>query len=149
MAFKCRTLKVKFLSSSLEKLAKNREKGQFRELSKFFPKGHLDLITRKLAYPYEYMDSLGKFQEKQLPSFEKFYSSLNKEGVDQEEYKDAQEIWDKFEIKSFLESTQLYNKVDELLLTDILENFIDVSLKIINLIQLGTLRLRDLLGTVC
>jgi hypothetical protein len=66
----------KFLSSSLDKLSKNLEKDQFKELAKFFPKEHLDLLTRKLAYPYEHMDFLEKFHETQLPPIEKFYSSL-------------------------------------------------------------------------
>jgi hypothetical protein len=56
----------KFLSISLDKLSKNLEKDQFKELAKFFPKEHLDLLTKKLAYPYEHMDSLEKFLETQL-----------------------------------------------------------------------------------
>ena len=47
----------KFLSSSLDKLSKNLKPSQFKELSKYFPKEYLDLITKKLAYPYEYMAS--------------------------------------------------------------------------------------------
>ena len=58
---------LKFLSSSLDKLSKNLGKDQFKELSKYFPKEHLDLITKKLAYPYEYMDSPEKFKETCLP----------------------------------------------------------------------------------
>jgi hypothetical protein len=41
----------KFLSSSMEKLSKNLEKHRFKELSKYFPRKHLDLITKKLAFP--------------------------------------------------------------------------------------------------
>jgi hypothetical protein len=119
----------KFLSSSLDKLAKNLRKDQFKELSKYFPKEHLDLITRKLAYPYEYMDSPEKYKETYLPPIEKFYSSLNKENVNEEEYRNAQEIWDKFKIKNLEDFTNLYNKIDVLLLADIIENFVDISLK--------------------
>ena len=72
----------KFLSSSLDKLLKNLEKEQFIELAKYCPKEHLDLLTKKLAYPYEYMDSPEKFHETQLPSIEKFYSSLNNQNVE-------------------------------------------------------------------
>lgn len=52
----------KFMASSLDSLSKNLEKDQFRELSKHFP-SNLHLLTRKLAYPYEYMDTTEKYQE--------------------------------------------------------------------------------------
>ena len=57
----------KLLPSSLDKLSKNLEKDQFKELPKYNPKEHLDLVTRKLAYPYEYMDSPAKYLETELP----------------------------------------------------------------------------------
>ena len=98
----------KFLSSSLDKLAKNIGKDQFKELYKYFPKEHLDLITRKLAYSYEYMDSP---KEACLPPIEEFCSSLNKENVAEEEYQNAQNIWKTFNIKDLQEFIQLYNKI--------------------------------------
>ena len=39
------------------------------------------LSLRKGAYPYEYMDSWERFNEKLLPDKEAFYSSLNMEDV--------------------------------------------------------------------
>jgi hypothetical protein len=41
-------------------------------LSKYFPKEHLGLITEKLGYPYEYMDSPENFKEIGLPPIESF-----------------------------------------------------------------------------
>jgi hypothetical protein len=67
------------------------------------------------------MDSPEKYLETQLPSIEKFYSSLNNKNVSKKEYKNAQEIWDKFNIKNLQEFTSLYNKVDILLLADIMK----------------------------
>lgn len=119
----------KFMSSSLNKLANNLEKKQFIELTKHFPKQHLDLVTRKLAYPYEYMDCDEKYEETSLPSIDKFYSSITNTNVTEEEYKNAQEIWKVFNIQNLKEFTNLYNKIDVLLLTDIMENFRDISLK--------------------
>lgn len=119
----------KFLSASLDNLSQNLQKEQFRELSKFFPNHLLDLVTKKLAYPYEYMDSEEKYLETELPPIEKFYSTLNKEGVDEKEYQNAKDIWEKFKVKNLQEFTELYNKVDVLLLADIMENFRDISLK--------------------
>jgi len=90
-------------------------------------------VTKKLTYPYEYMDSPEKYLETQLPPIEKFYSSLNDEHVSPEEYQNAKEIWDTFQIKNLHEFTMLYNKLDVLLFTDIMENFRDISLKIYKL----------------
>ena len=75
------------------------------------------------------MDSLEKFQEMQLPPIEKFYSSLNNEHISEDEYYNAQEIWNKFQIKNLQEFTSVYNKVNILLLTDIMENLRNISLK--------------------
>ena len=117
------------MASSTDKLSKNLEKEQFVETIKHFPRKHLDLITRKLTYQYEYMDCLEKYQETQLPPIESFYSSLNNEHVNEEEYKNAQQIWNKFQIRNMQEFTDLYNKVDVLLLTHIMESFRNVALQ--------------------
>ncbi|KAE9522748.1 hypothetical protein AGLY_016857 [Aphis glycines] len=119
----------KFLSNSLDKLANNLEKHQFKDLSKYFPEEHLNLVTRKLAYPYEYMDCEEKFNETCLPPREKFYSSLTGKNITIEEYENSQKIWEVFKIQNLREFTSLYNKIDVLLLTDIMENFRDISLK--------------------
>jgi hypothetical protein len=93
------------------------------------------------------MDSPEKFKETCLPPVEKFYSSVNNENVKEKEYKNAQEMWNKFEIKDLQEFTNLYNKLDILLLADVMENFREISLKTYN--PLGTVQLQDLLGIVC
>ena len=98
-------------------------------MSIYFPKEHLNLITRKLAYPYEYIDPPEKFKVTSLPPIKEFYSSLNKENVNEEEYQNAQEIWNSFNIKDLLEFRQLNNKIHVFLLADIMENFRDISLE--------------------
>ena len=45
----------------------------------------------------------------------------------------TQEIWKYFDIKNMKEFTMLYNTIDVLLLTDIMENFRETSLKIYKL----------------
>jgi hypothetical protein len=98
-------------------------------MSKYFPKENLNLITKKLAYPYEYMESPEKFKVTCLPPIEKYYTSINNENIREKEYKDALEIWNKFGIKDLQEFTNLYNKVDIILLADVMENFREISLK--------------------
>ena len=64
-----------FLSSSLDSLVKNLAKYDFKYLSQEIDNNVLDLVKQKGFYPYEYMSDFEKFKE-QLPSKEKFYSSL-------------------------------------------------------------------------
>jgi len=51
------------------------------------------------------------------------------EGITDEDYKHAKEGWDEFEMKTFRECHELYNKIDVLMLADVLENFRDVCLE--------------------
>ena len=64
-----------FLSSSLDSLAKNLYKDDFKYLSQEFDNNVLDLVSQKGFYPYEYMSDFETFKEK-LPTRETFYSSL-------------------------------------------------------------------------
>ena len=64
-----------FLSSSLDSSGKSLGKDDFKYLSQEFDNNVLDLVEKKGFYPYEYMTDFKKFKE-QLPSKEKFYSSL-------------------------------------------------------------------------
>ena len=85
----------KFLSSLLSELAKN---CHFKNLRKWFdqtiPKNLTEmerkylfkLLSKKLAYPYDYMNSLEKYNEEELPSKENFYNLLNDEHVNDGEY---------------------------------------------------------------
>ena len=64
-----------FLSSSLDSLVRNFNKDDFKYLSQKFDVNVLDLVKKKGFYPFEYMTTFEKFEEK-LPSKEKFYISL-------------------------------------------------------------------------
>ena len=64
-----------FLSSSLDSLVKNFSKNDFKYWSQEFDGNILDLVKHKGFYPFKYMSDFEKF-ERELPSKEKFYSSL-------------------------------------------------------------------------
>jgi hypothetical protein len=74
------------------------------------------------------MDCLEKFEETCLPLIENFYSFLTDKNVKIEDYENSQKIWKVFNIKNLREFTSLYNLIDVLLLTDIMENFKNISL---------------------
>ena len=92
-----------------------------------------DLLLRKGVYPYDWVDSIDKFSETQLPSQEAFYSKLRDEGISDEDYSHAQNVWDKFNCKTFRDYHNIYNVSDVLILADVFENFRDVCIENYNI----------------
>ena len=80
----------KFMATSLDSLVNNLPKDDFDNLKRHYTGDKLSLLTRKGVYPYEYMDSLERLKETQLPPREAFYSRLNDEGISDEHYLHAQ-----------------------------------------------------------
>ena len=54
---------IQFMNSSLDKLVKNLSEEDFKYLAKEFGSENLELLEQKGAYPYEYMNSLERFNE--------------------------------------------------------------------------------------
>lgn len=79
-------------------------------------------MARKGVYPYDYMDSFDKFNEK-LPTKEDFFSIMNNEHISNKDYQHAQTVWETFMLKTMGEYHDLYLKSDILLLADVFENF--------------------------
>ena len=91
--------------------------------SKAFKGKRLDLSSKKGVYPYDFMDSFEKFNNRELPTKDQFYSILNDEHITDDEYIHAKEVWDIFYIKTMGEYHDLYLVSDVLLRTDVFENF--------------------------
>ena len=90
--------------------------------SQVFDDKKLELMARKGVYPYDYMDSFDKFNEK-LPPIAEFYSILNNKQIKDEDYEHAKNVWYKFNLQNMGDYHDLYLKSDILLLTDVFENF--------------------------
>ena len=58
-----------------------------------------DLLSRKGVYPYDWMDSFETFGEV-LPGKDAFFSTLNGEGISDEDYEHAGKVWKEFEMKN-------------------------------------------------
>ena len=84
-----------FVSSSLVSLVKNLDKDDFKYLSHEFENNVLDLVKQRVFYPYKYMSNFEKFKE-ELPSKEKFYSSLTDKKVSDKEHEHVLNVWNKF-----------------------------------------------------
>ena len=118
----------KFLQTSLANLVANLQPGDFHNTKEVF-KENVDLLTRKGVYPYDYVSSLKKLNETQLPPKEAFYSYLNDEHITDEDYQHALKVWATFGCKTIRDYHDLYLKSDVLLLADVFENFRKTCLK--------------------
>ena len=124
---------LKFMSSSLETLVNNLPKDAFKNLLKYFTPKQAEILKQKGFYPYEYMDSVEKFNDPKPPPREAFYSKLSGKGISNKNYNRVLNVWNIFNMETFLEYHDLYNITDVLLLADVFENFRDLCLKIYGL----------------
>ena len=118
----------KFLQTSLANLVSNLSPGDFINTKHAF-KSDTSLLTRKGVYPYDYVSSLDKLSETQLPPKEEFDSRLNDEDISDEDYQHAINVWNTFGCKTIRDYHDLYLKSDVLLLSDVFENFRKTCLK--------------------
>ena len=96
---------------------------EVNDLNKFI------LLLRKVVYPYEYMDNCERFNETSLPSKESFYSNLNMENIEDIDYRQGNNVFNKFRLNNLGEYHNLYVQSDTLLLADVFENFRDMCIK--------------------
>ena len=102
----------RFTLASLDDLIKSLSSDQCKNLKKFYPdERQFNLLKRKGVYPYDWVDSIDTLAESSLPSKDVFYSRLKGEGITDEDYKHEKEVWDEFEMKTFREYNELYNKI--------------------------------------
>ena len=123
----------KFLPASLGALVNNLPKDAFKNLERYYTPEEARLIKRKGVYPYEYMNTEERFNETKLPPKKAFYSRLSGEGITEEDYKHALNVWNAFNMKTILDYHELYNETDVLLMADVFENFRNNNLKIYGL----------------
>ena len=98
-------------------------------LKKEFP-NKWKFLTKKLAYPYEYFNSIDDYQ-KSVDNLEKkdFFSKLKNSYPDNKEIHRTKDIIQKFNIKNGEELTEIYLKSDVILLACVFEKFIKISIE--------------------
>ena len=92
--FNCNNYYKKKFNQDLIKKFKNTYSFFNNDLNKF------TLLLRKGVYPYEYLNSWEKFNEKSLPSKEDFYSNLNMEDIDDIDYRHGNNVFKRFELEN-------------------------------------------------
>ena len=80
------------------------------------------LLLRKGVYPYEYMNNMSKFNEKELPTIDNFYSKLISSGISTKDYAHAKKVWQFFILKDLGGYHDLYVRSDVAQLSDVFEN---------------------------
>ena len=68
---------LQFCKESLYNLTSNLNNDDFKHLMSEFPTDILEILKRKYSYPYEWVDSYGKFNHQELPLKKYFYLSLD------------------------------------------------------------------------
>ena len=120
---------LQFMNASLDKLSSNLSLNEFVHTRRHSPSDTVHLLLRKGVFPYEYWDGPDKMNENCLPEKQAFFSHLADEGILDEDYRHAQNIWKTFNLRNLGEYHDLYLKTDVLLLADVFENFRKVCLR--------------------
>ena len=118
------------MNSILDKLVKNLPDEDFKYLIKEFGSEDLELLKEKDDYPYEYMNSFEKFNEKKLPARKYFYSSTKDRKISDDgkisnshlivkDYLTCEKIWHKLEMKNMGDYRDYYLIKDVLLLIEV------------------------------
>ena len=86
-------------------------------------------MLRKGVYPYEYLDSWERFNEKLFPSKKDFSSNLNMEDISDIDYRHANKVFKIFKLENLGDYHDLHVQRDTLLLADVFNNFRDMCIK--------------------
>lgn len=134
---------LQFLNSSLAKLVdivRKEGNSQFKETRNDFgnickrfgvepTESRFELLLRKGEFPYEYVDSLDRLAETDLPPATAFHSDLTDSDITVEDYAHAKNVWNSFGIKDLGQYMDLYLLTDVLLLTDVFQRFRKICLE--------------------
>ena len=91
---------AQFMSASLSTLVESNKPETFKITRTNIKCDDPDLLLRKGVYPYEYMDSLERFEDEELPPKEEFYSKLSDEDLSSKDYRHAKKVWREFNCKN-------------------------------------------------
>ena len=85
-----------FTPKSLDVLSKTLEDDEFKYLVESCTTSHFDLVRRKGVYPYDYMDSVERFDETELPSQDAFSNKLSGRSCSDIDCAHTSRVWDVF-----------------------------------------------------
>ena len=123
-----------FIKGSLNELSKN-----LNDKDKIITREHFsdnfELLKYKTCFPYEFIIKENIYNEN-LPSIEKFYSSLKLDNITKEDYNKTLEIYKKLNCNNIKEYLGIYLKLDICLQADIFNVFgINLKLIVVKILQ--------------
>ena len=87
------------------------------------PRVTFELVRRKGVYPYDYTESVERFDENELPSQDAFFNKLSGSSCSDRDYAHASRVWDEFGCETIADYQDVYFQLDVLLLMDFFEKF--------------------------
>ena len=110
-----------FIKGSLSELSKN-----LLDKDKIITKEHVpdnfELLKEKTCFPYEWLNK-DNIYNKELPTIDKFYSSLKLQNIIKEEYNKTINIYKRLGCKNVKNYLEIYMKLDITLQADIFNTF--------------------------
>lgn len=114
----------KFLQSGLFKLSKDLKTVDHPLFKILYPSEYeRQLLSKKLHFCHDKIDSFESYQETHLPPPDDFYSRITRETITDEHYQTIKDIWRHFNIKSLGDLSLLYVELDVILLSLCLISF--------------------------
>lgn len=117
----------------LTKKLKRQGKEYLRNTLKYFSNRKNEetkLIIKKGIFPYEYITSMSRLAETQLPPIKDFSSSIRGDlPIKAKHLERAKNVWETFGTKTIGEYCKLYMVCDVLLLSDVFEEYRNLNLK--------------------
>ena len=110
-----------FIKGSLAELSKNLLDKDEIITKQHFP-NNFELLKEKTCFPYEWLTN-ENLSDKELPSIDKFYSSLKLKNISKEEYDKTIDIYKKLGCKNVKDCLEIYMKLDICLQSDIFNVF--------------------------
>lgn len=118
------------MAASMNSLSQNSTPDELRFTHKVFPDDALfDWACRKGVFSYDHVNSWSVLEETSLLLKEAFFSKLKGKPISDENYKHANAVWSAMNLSTLNQYTDLYLKINVLLLSDNFKSFCDLCIK--------------------
>ncbi|MEW8542130.1 MAG: hypothetical protein AB2693_01230 [Candidatus Thiodiazotropha sp.] len=101
----------------------------FKYVARYMPEETVETLVRKQVYCPDYIDSVERLEEQNLPPIAGFYDRISDENISASDYDHANKLWNIFGMNCLEDYLRLYLLVQSLLFADVLENFREEMMK--------------------